>query len=91
MKIFSKIFKRSTSPLESQIKGWSDVECITNFMKFFPRVGVSTEFIQNKYGFITHQTLNIQCGNNLVQAHPIELDWPLEPVAFPEEHEGKLN
>lgn len=85
------IFKRKEFKLEDMIEGWSDVECLQNFMKFFPRVGVGTEFIQDEHGFITAQVLHTQCGLNVVTSPPLPLDWPLEPVAFPEDYKKGLN
>lgn len=77
--------------IESQMDGWDDKECLRNFLRFIPRVGIGTQFIQNDVGFITHQVLEIVCGDQVFVSHPREMDWPLEPVAFPDEHKEKLN
>jgi len=91
MNIFKKLWKTETPTIEEQMEGWSDVECLTNFMKFFSRVGIGTEFIQDEHGFITAQVLHTQCGLNAVTSPPLPLDWPLEPVAFPEDYKKGLN
>lgn len=84
-------FNRKRSNLEEQIEGWSDIECLKHFLMFIPRVGIGTQFVQNDVGFITHQVMEIQCGDQVFVSNPRQLDWPLEPVAFPEEHKGRLN
>lgn len=91
MSILSKIIGTKTPSIEEQMKGWDDRECLQNFMKFIPRVGLGTDLIQDEHGFITHKVLQIQCGGFVIVSPPIELDWPLEPVVFPEEHKGRLN
>lgn len=60
-------------------------------MSFFPRVGIGTELIQNDVGFVTAEVLHIQCGDSVITSPPLPMDWPLEPVAFPEEHRETLN
>lgn len=65
------------------MKEWTDEETLRNFLSFMPRVGIGTEFVQDKYGFITHQTLHIQCGNEVFTSYQRELDFPLEPVVWP--------
>lgn len=90
MKI-KNIFKRKPPSIEEQMQDWDDKECLRNFLRFIPRIGIGTQFIQNDVGFITHQVLEIQCGDQVFISHPRELDWPLEPVAFPEEHKEHLN
>lgn len=92
MKSFWKKIRARLAPnIEEQMKVWDDEECLMNFLRFIPRIGIGVEFIQNDVGFITHQLLKIHCGNHVFASHPRELDWPLEPVAFPEEHEEKLH
>lgn len=90
MKIFGWNRKKTPS-IEELIEGWTDVEILQNFMAFMGPVGISTEFIQNDVGFIVAEVLHIQCGDNVITSPPLQLDWPLEPIAFPEEHKEKLN
>lgn len=87
----TKWFKRKLPSIEEQMQDWDDAECLRNFLRFIPRIGIGTQFIQNDVGFVTHQLLEIQCGEHVFISHPRELDWPMEPVAFPEEHREKLN
>lgn len=89
LKIFKTKTKTKTPNINELMDGWTDKECLQNFCAFMPRVGVSAEHVQDEYGFITHQVLNIRCGDNLVSSPPLELDWPLEPVVFPEEYKSK--
>lgn len=91
MKTLFNFFKKTVPSIELQIEGWTDVQCLENFMKFIPRVGIGTEFIQDIHGFFTHEVLHIKCGDLEVTSPPLMLDWPLEPVAFPEMLTEKMN
>lgn len=91
MKFLKKFFKQKLPDIEIQMKEWGDEECLMNFLRFIPRIGIGVEFVQNDVGFITHQLLKIHCGNHVFTSHPRELDWPLEPVAFPEDQAEHLN
>lgn len=77
--------------IEAKLEKWDDETTLRNFLKFFSRVRVSTEFVTNDVGFITHEQLNIRCGELVAVSPPIALSWPLEPVAYPEETKGALN
>lgn len=88
--MLSKIKNLLAPSLESQIKTWDDIEVLENLSKFFPRVSIGTEFVQNQHGFLTHEVLRLICGDNTMSSPPRLLDWPLEPVAYPGEKD-KLN
>lgn len=83
MNIFKK--KNTTEP--------TDEVLLRQFLTILQggRVQISPEFIQNDVGFVVASVLNIQCGDFQMHSPPIMLDWPMEPVAFPEEHKELLN
>lgn len=82
--MFAKIITK-IKPLEKQIETWTDEECLYNFTKFFGRVNMSTEFIQDEEGVITHEILHMFCGNKLISSGPQQLEWPVKPLALPED------
>lgn len=86
MKIFSWGKKTQTNRTitEEEIESWSDEDCLKNFMKFMNRVGLSTSFVENDVGFIVAETLHAHCGDYCISSPELQLDWPLEPVVFPE-------
>lgn len=70
--------------METGLGEWTDEECLTFFTKFFDRVEVGTDMVENEHGFFTHETMMIRCGEKLIMSTPTPLDWPLEPVVAPE-------
>lgn len=83
--------KKTTTTIENGLKDWTDEECLQNFSKFFGRVTLTTQFLQDEDGLLTHQVLVTSCGDKMLASAPQELGWPLQPAAFPEEHKGMLN
>lgn len=75
----------------SKIDKMSDVEVLEHLTKFFHRIDIGTEFIQDKYGFLVAQKVHLMVGECLWSSEPRPLAWPLEPVAFPEDRKEKLN
>lgn len=91
MKIINLLRNWFVPSIEDQMQEWDDEECLKNFLRFIPRIGIGTEFVQNDVGMITHQVLKIVCGEFTFTSHPRQLEWPLEPVALPEDFEGTVN
>lgn len=91
MGILKKIFGTKTQSIDDSIEEWNDVEVLQNFMQFMGRVQIGTEFVQDDNGFIVAEVLHIQCGDKEVKSPPLVLDWPLEPVAWPEDAERTVN
>lgn len=77
--------------IDKKIKEWDDEECLYNFSKFFERVGITTQFVQNDDGLLTHQVLTMQCGDKIIVSDPHELEWPLQLMPMPEALKGKVN
>lgn len=77
--------------LEKKIAEWSDEECLLNFGKFFERVSVTTQFIQDPQGLLTHQIITMVCGDKILLSEPSELEWPLQPLPMPEAFKDKMN
>jgi hypothetical protein len=82
------IFKKT---IDSQIEKWTDEEVLFNFSKFFDRVGISTKFVQDEDGLLTHQVLTMICGEKAIMSEPQKLEWPLQPLPMPEAFEGKIH
>lgn len=70
--------------LEKKIDKWSDEKCLENFAKFLDRVSISTSFIQQEEGLLTHQIIVVRCGDKALTSDPQELDWPLQALPVPE-------
>jgi len=77
--------------LDGKLETWSNEECLFNFSKFFERVGLSTEFIQDTEGLIVAQVLVMNVGDKKIVSEPQMLEWPLQPVPLPEDAGVKLN
>ncbi len=75
--------------LDAKLETWDDEECLFNFSKFFERVGLSTEFVQDDDGLIVAQVLKMNVGSKVIASAPQVLEWPLQPVAFPDDDELK--
>lgn len=70
---------------------WTDEECLNNAVKFFDRVDVSTKFIENADGLITHQLHLLIAGDKVLASDPVEFEWPLQRMPMPEAFVGALN
>lgn len=77
--------------LEKKIEKWTDEEVLLEFGKFFERVSVKSQFIQNQDGLLTHQIMTMVCGDKILLSEPQELEWPLQPMPMPEAFQGRLN
>lgn len=84
-------FWKKTTTIEEGLKSWTDEECLANFSKFFTRVSMTTQFVQDDDGLLTHQILTTACGDKYMASSPQELEWPLQPMPFPEDQKGMLN
>lgn len=69
----------------------TDEEVLTEWAKFMGRVGISSQFIQNEDGLITHQVMVITCGDKMVVSDPQALEWPLQPMPRPEALGGRAH
>jgi hypothetical protein len=74
-----------TDKFTDKIEKWDDEECLFNFSRFFNRVGISTEFIQDEDGLIVAQMLIMNCGDKIIRSEPQLLEWPLQPASVDEE------
>ena len=79
------------SKIDKKIKEWDDTETLENFMKFFDRVDIATQFVQNDDGLLVAQVLVFKSGDKIVISDPSELEWPLQPMPIPESFEGRLD
>ncbi len=79
------------SKIDKKLMEWDDEECLNQFSKFLDRVGISSQFIQNDEGLLTHQLMLITCGEKVIVSEPLALEWPLQPLPMPEAFEGKIN
>jgi len=79
------------SKIDKKLEEWDDEKTLENFMKFFDRVDVGTQFIQNDDGLLVAQVVVFRCGEKVVVSDPRELEWPLQPMPVPESFEGRLN
>lgn len=70
--------------ITTNLPNWSDDETLRQFFKFFPRVVVTTEFLNNDEGAVIGQCIVVMAGNKIVFSEPQPLDWPLMPVPAPE-------
>lgn len=84
-------FWKKTTTIEEGLKNWTDEECLTELSKFFTRVSINTQFLQNDEGLLTHQILTTACGDKYMASSPQELEWPLQPVPLSEEQKAMLN
>jgi hypothetical protein len=83
MNIINKIksvFTRRTISLDELLQTWSDDEVLENFLKFFSRVSLGTDFEQTDK-IVTHEVLIMQCGDASVTSSPLPLAWPMRPVS----------
>jgi hypothetical protein len=82
----NKIEDKFDKLLAERLDSWTDEECLFNLSKFFTRCHMTTEFVQdNESGYITHELLLVLCGDKVIPSAPIPLDWPLQPIEFPED------
>lgn len=86
-----KSIEKKTKKFEELLELWSDEECLYNFTKFLDRVQIGSGFVQDENGFFTHEIVEMKCGESILQSDPLELDWPLELVKFPEELKKDLH
>ena len=77
--------------IEDQIDSWSDEECLREMSKFLDRVDVTTKFVENQDGLITHQFVVLLCGDKAIASEPSEFEWPLQRMPMPEAFNGVLN
>jgi hypothetical protein len=77
--------------IEDGVNTWSDEECLSQLSKFLDRVTVTTKFVENEDGLITHQFVAIICGDKLLASEPSEFEWPLQRLPMPEAFQGTLN
>jgi len=68
---------------ETQPLATSDEETMELFLSLLnERVSIATGFVPDEEtGLLTHQVLQIQCGNLTVTGAPEELAFPLTPAA----------
>ncbi len=84
--------KKFEDKLETKIDEWDDEEVLKAFCKFFRRVDISTQQIQEQEsGLITHQLLMIASGDKVIASEPLAYEWPLQPASFPEEADIAVN
>ena len=84
MGVFS-MFRRKPPDMAKMVEEWDDIECLENFSKFFERIDFSTTLHQDADGFVTHQSLVMQCGNATITSPPMPFEWPMEPLPFPDD------
>ncbi len=77
--------KKNTDKLSAKIETWDNEECLFNFSKFFSRVNLATEFVQNEDGLIVAQILIMNVGDKKIVSDPQPLDWPLQPAPLPDD------
>ncbi len=70
----------SKTALKKAIKEWDDEELMQMFALFLERVDVSSTFLRNEDGMLTHEALVFQSEDKVLISDPRELDWPLMPV-----------
>lgn len=74
------IFKSRDTILDEIIEESEDYELLEKFMRFLPRVNISTHALEDEHGFITHEYLSLQCGEYVIKSPPIPYQWPMEMV-----------
>lgn len=74
----------NTDYITANIDKWDDEETLRQFFKFFPRVTISTEMLENDAGAVVAQAMVVMSGNKIIMSEPQPLDWPLMPVPAPE-------
>lgn len=85
-----KFFKK-TPTIEDMVDTYEDEALLVEFVKFLERIDISTQFIQDSDGLLTHQVLFIKCGDKTTNSDPMQLDWPLQPLPMPEAFKDKVN
>lgn len=70
--------------ITSNLPNWSDEETLREFFKFFPRVSITTEMLENDEGAVVAQSMVVMSGNKIIMSAPQPLDWPLMPIPAPE-------
>lgn len=68
----------------------TDEELLSEIYKYFPRVSLSTEFIQQADGTITHQFMVVRCGDLGFRSAPQRLEFPMIPI-YPTLDEKEIN
>ena len=76
--------KKLLKKLMTGISEWSDEECLAVFSSFFERINLSSQFIENDDGLLTHQVMTIQCGDKIIVSDPSQFDWPLQVLPRPQ-------
>jgi len=75
---------KTKDKLLEKIAKWSAEECLMNFSKFFTRVNLSTEFVQDDEGLIVAEVLIMNVDDKKIVSDPQPLEWPLLPAPLPE-------
>lgn len=83
--------KTMTEKFIKTMNSWTDEECLTAFGTFLERVGVTSQFIQNDEGLLTHQVLITVCGDKVMTSEPQQLDWPLQELPMPESLKARMH
>lgn len=69
----------------------NDEECIAKFLEFLnERISLSSSFLIDDKDNITHQVLNIQCGEYVSVSEPEQLSIPMR-LATAEEQGATIN
>jgi hypothetical protein len=77
--------------IDEGVETWTDEECLQQMAKFLDRVDVTTKFVENQDGLITHQFVVLLCGDKAIASEPSEFEWPLQRMPMPEAFTGVLN
>lgn len=65
----------------SKIKEWSDEKCLAKAIELIEdRVTISTAFVANDEGVLTHQVLVLTSGEYSTESGPAPLEVPLIPA-----------
>lgn len=75
-----------------KLKKMNDEECLTKFLEFLnERVQLNTNFVQDPdTGLLTHQLIQITCGEFVTVSQPEPLEYPLR-LATAEDFGLRLN
>jgi len=70
--------------LEKKIAKWSDEKVLETFYALLDRASISTRFIHDENGILTHHSIVVTSGDKFFMSSPQPVDWPLMPVPTPE-------
>ena len=70
---------------------WDDEKILKAFTLFTPHVDISSHFIEDDDGLITHQLLMLKAGDLVLSSDPQPLDWPLTRLPVPDAFKGSIN